>query len=81
MSRQVRVRISGDVAARVLLEGAANMALVEKGLPEGARYVRCYDEPDNCDTFVLVFKHESFAEVPSGERIPELEVTMRSLDR
>ncbi len=79
MSRQVRIRIAGDIAARLFLEGATHAARIEKGLPAGARYVRCFDESPARGTFDLVFEHESFPGVVSGDPIPCLDVLLRDI--
>lgn len=65
--------VSGDLAAALFTEGRVHQfrALVQNGLPKGARYVRCYDAPE-ADKLYLVFEHESFPELNHGEVIPEV---------
>jgi len=72
----MRVGISGDFMASILTLGVDPGLRVIKGLPPGARYVRCFDDGPKASTIWLAFEHESFEEVRSGAPIPILEVVI-----
>lgn len=76
--RQVRVRVSGELLSQWFTAGRLlRVGLVERGLPEGAVYIRCFDTPMVGSEVSLVFEHESFAEVEQGREIPSLDIVLR----
>jgi hypothetical protein len=78
MARQVRIQVQGAFVARMLEEGNQIWPVeVKNGLPPGARFVRCFDEM-TADTFSLVYEHETFRELKSGDVIPILVPVMVS---
>ena len=76
-----RVEISVALLAEMLTEGwtvgIERIVRCIGGLPAGAQYVRGWVDESNC-TINLVFQHPSFPEIPWGETIPALDVTLRA---
>lgn len=76
----VVVLVSPEVVTAWLTKsagGAFTALRVDDGLPQGARFVRAFVEPD-AGSFALVFEHDSFAPVEHGSLIPQARVMFRT---
>jgi hypothetical protein len=78
MARLARVAISTDLLTKMLTRGGVFTSTTARGLPAGARYVRCYDPPHVDGLIWFVFEHESFGEVPEGHVIPEARILLET---
>lgn len=77
---RVRVVFIRRESISALLETGNKIRCVE-GLPPGARLVRTFEEAEfSVPRYGLVFKHESFAPLDDGQRIPELQVLFETLE-
>lgn len=73
--RLKRLTLSPDVLIYTLADMRLRRVV---GFPAGAKVARCgYDSLT--DTFYIVVEHESFEEVPQGEIIPMLLLTVHTL--
>lgn len=76
-----RVELSVTLLAEMLTEGwtvgTERIVRCVGGLPPGAQYVRGWVDESMC-IVNLVFTHPAFPEVPWGEPIPILDVTLRT---
>lgn len=76
-----RVELSVTLLAEMLTEGwtvgTERIVRCVGGLPPGAQYVRGWVDESMC-IVNLVFTHPAFPEVPWGEPIPILDVTLRA---
>lgn len=81
--RIVAVPVSGQLLAELLTQAQDQRFeahRVERGLPPGARFFGVHHDALRQEV-VLVFEHESFAEVGSGDAPPRLAVMAARLCR
>ena len=69
--------ISGILLKDMLTQGTISFRRCEKGIPEGAAFVRSYYN-ERFDVVTLVWEHPTFPEVPEGGIVSELDVQFRS---
>lgn len=71
------ITLSGTLFKGMFTQGAISFLRCEKGLPEGAAFVRSYyNEPR--DVVTLIWEHPTFPEVREGDIVSELDVQFRS---
>jgi len=82
MSKQVSVRVSPELLAQMCStdwciprHDLESIWCVE-GVPPGARYIRGFYDSMR-DEFGMVFEHESFADIESGNALPEIKVVIQ----
>lgn len=74
MRRLRRAAISPQMFVEAMIHGLRAAVVVENGLPEGTEYAHsAYDF--NTDTVWVFVRHESFADVPDGQPVPEHPLT------
>ncbi len=71
--------ISGMLYKELFTKETMSFVRCTEGLPEGAAFVRSYYN-ERKDMVTLVWEHPTFADVPEGGIVPELEVEFRSYD-
>lgn len=77
--RLVCVRVSQPFLIYLFTKGNKTSAVeCVEGLPEGAKFHNSYYEWESNSAY-LVFSHESFAEVPDGEKLPILNIEHKEI--
>ena len=76
--RVKRVDTSDTLLQQWITQGNETPAMVcTEGLPEGAEFVSSgYEGPLGAGIVYLVFRHDSFEDVPPGEDLPRQRVTI-----
>lgn len=69
----VKVIVDKAVLANFFIQGVDRALVVTKGLPKGTELI-FFEYNKAQGNFVGLFGHESFADIPEGDKIPAVEI-------